>query len=408
MKRVRFHLAYSKDNSFSSIFAQVRYGGGKLFKTKTRLSIEKRFWDPEHQRVKATRLFPFYIEYNIRLNKIEEIIQGVYYKAVAANSMPSKDDFVQALKGDHENEGMTLSKFIDVFIKERKESTHYAAGSGAVYRVVVKKYRAFCAKTKRQYDFKDIDMAFFFAFTKYLGEGNYSSNYLNKIVVTLKTILNDAKERGYNKYDHYKSKKFTIKRVRTTRVYLNEAELKLLFEHKFKHNYLRNATDSFLIGAWSALRVSDFKKVIKENLETYKGMELIKLQTKKGKKPIAVPLHEGIKKVIELRGFPKSISNQKLNDYIKVACMEVGIDQKVVIYSSRNSEQISELMPKYEMITSHTARRSFATNMFIRGYSLSVIGEMMGHSSERMTRGYICTGPDEVAHKVGGDDFFKL
>ncbi|MBK8279926.1 MAG: phage integrase SAM-like domain-containing protein [Saprospiraceae bacterium] len=202
------------------------------------------------------------------------------------------------------------------------------------------KYHDFC-KIKRLYDFKDIDLAFFFAFTKYLGAGNYSTNYLNKIIGTFKTILNDAKERGFNPFDHYKSKKFRVTRVKTTKVYLNEDELLKLFNFKFIHDYLRNAADLFLFGAWSSFRVSDFKKVIKENVELYKGREIIKLQTVKTKKAIAVPLHDGIKKIIELRGYPKSISKQKLNDYIKIACKEAGIDKTIVKYTSRNSEQIS-------------------------------------------------------------------
>lgn len=407
MKRVRFHLAMIKGTDSGSIFAQFRYDNDKLFKTGTGLSIKKEYWDPKTQRAKNTRLFPFHVEYNIRLNKIEEIIQSVYYKAVAAGTMPTKEDFKIALGGNKPTT-MTLFKFLDIFLNERSESTNYARGSSVVYRVVVKKFKEFCSRSRREYDFKDIDMAFFFAFTKFLGSGNYSTNYLNKIVGTFKTILNDAKERGYNTFDHYRSKKFRIARVKTTKVYLNEDELIRLFNHPFKDKHLRNYADLFLFGAWSSFRVSDFRKVIQQNVENYKGRDIIKLQTAKTKKPIAVPLHDGIKKIIELRGFPKSVSNQKLNEYIKVACKEAGIDKEIVRYTSRNSEQLSEVVPKYEMITSHTARRSFATNMFLRGYPVSLIKEFMGHSSEKMTWSYIAAPEDETAFRVADDAFFKL
>ena len=407
MKRVRFHLNISDpSNDFGSIFAQFRYDNDKLFKSRTGLSIKKEYWDPKTQRAKTTIKFPFHIEYNRLLNKIEETIQSVYYRAVAAGESPTKEDFKAALGGQKSTK-VTLFKFLDLFLNERQESTNYARGSSVVYRVVVKKFKEFCSRSKREYDFKDIDLTFFFAFTKFLGEGNYSTNYLNKIIGTFKTMLNDAKERGYNTFDHYKSKKFRIARVKTTKVYLNEEELKRLYDFQFKDKHLRNHADLFLFGAWSSFRVSDFKKVIQQNVEMYKGREIIKLQTAKTKKPIAVPLHDGIKKIIDLRGFPKPVSNQKLNEYIKVACKEAGIDKEIVRYTSRNSEQISEVVPKYEMVTSHTARRSFATNMFLRGYPVSLIKEFMGHSSEKMTWSYICAVPDEVAYRVADDDFFK-
>jgi integrase len=420
MKKVRFHLAMNKakekdqekekeKDQSGSIFAQFRYAGNRLFKSKTGLSIKKEFWDPDKQRVKTTKLFPLHVPYNQRLNKMEADIQETYYRSLAANEVPTRQDFIDALNQyKPSSDTMTLSKFLEIFLKERKESKNYAPGSSVVYRVVIKKYREFCIKSKKQYDFKDIDISFFFAFTKFLGDFNFSTNYLNKIIGTFKTILNDAKERGFNKFDHYKSKKFAIPRVKTTKFYLNEDELKKLFEFKFKDKHLRNATDLFLFGAWSSFRVSDFKKFIQENVETYKGKEIIKLQTTKTKKPIAVPLHDGIKKIIELRGFPKPISNQKLNDYIKDACKEAKIDTPMVRYTSRNSEQISTVVPKYDVITSHVARQSFATNMFLRGYPVSLIKEFMGHTTEKMTWSYICAPEDETAFRVADDAFFKL
>ena len=161
-------------------------------------------------------------------------------------------------------------------------------------------------------------------------------------------------------------------------------------------------------GAWSSFRDSDFRKLIQENVEVYKGKEIIKIQSTKTKKAVAVPLHSGIKAIIKLRGFPRPISQQKLNNFIKSACREAGIDQKVLKYESRAGGQTQSLVPKYELVTSHTARRSFATNMFIRGYPVSVISQLMGHGSERMTWNYIVSAVEDSAARIAEDDFFKL
>lgn len=396
---------------YSSIFAQFRYGGNKLFKYGTGLSINPDFWDPKSQRVKSTRQFPFHVSYNQKLNKIEESIQGTYYRIMAAGSEPTRNDFLDDLGpegGGAKKEVMTLTKFMDMFLKERKESDTYARGSATVYKTVINKVKDYSAASKRQYDWKDIDLSFYYGFMKFLTEGKFATNYLHKIISTFKTILTDAKERGFNKYDAYKSKKFSISRAKTTKVYLNEAELKTLFEFKFKWPHHRNAADLFLLGAWSGFRESDFRKLIKENVEVYKGREIVKIQSVKGKRAVAVPLHDGIKSILELRGFPSTISQQKLNDYIKEACEEAGITTKIVRYKSINGKQVSDVVPKHEMITTHTARRSFATNMFLRGYPVSLIKEFMGHTTEKMTWGYICAEVDETAYRVAGDEFFKM
>lgn len=240
--------------------------------------------------------------YNQKLNKIEESIQGTYYRLSAAGEVPTRNDFLDDLGANKaqpmKQDTMTLNKFMDMFLKERRESGTYALESYKVYKAVIDKFKEYSSKSGRKFDFKDIDMTFFFGFMKFLAPENFATNYLNKIVGTLKTILNDAKERGFNPYDAYKSKKFSVPRVKTTKVYLNEEELLKLFNFEFKYPHHRNAADLFLLGAWSSFRDSDFRKLFQENVEMYKGKEIIKIQTAKTRKTIAVPLHEGIRKII--------------------------------------------------------------------------------------------------------------
>ncbi|MBK8279925.1 MAG: hypothetical protein IPK94_07325 [Saprospiraceae bacterium] len=70
----------NKDSDTGTIFAQFRYSGDQVFKTRTGLSIKKEFWDPKIQRAKSTRLFPLHVDYNLRLNRIEEAIQEYIVK----------------------------------------------------------------------------------------------------------------------------------------------------------------------------------------------------------------------------------------------------------------------------------------------------------------------------------------
>lgn len=273
MRKVNFYWANQ-----GSILARFNYSY-QVLKVGTGLIVPAEFWDSETQRVKATKKFPFHVSYNLRLNKIEETILGTYFRFQVAGEVPTRNDFLDDLGANKvklvQQDSMTLTKFMDMFLKERRESGTYALESYKVYKAVIDKFKEFSAKYGRKYDFKDIDMTFFFGFMKFLAPENFATNYLNKIIGTLKTILNDAKERGYNPYDAYKSKKFSIPRVKTTKIYLNEEELLKLFNHKFEYPHHRNAVDLFLLGAWSSFRDSDFRKLIQENVEMYKGKEII-------------------------------------------------------------------------------------------------------------------------------------
>jgi len=125
--------------------------------------------------------------------------------------------------------------------------------------------------------------------------------------------------------------------VKTSNIYLTEAEFLQLFNHKFKTPYLCKAADLFLLGAWSSFRDSDFQQLLKENIEVYKGREIIKVQTVKKKKPVAIPLHDGIKKIKRSGGSPTLSANKKLNVFIKDAGEAAGITQNNVTYESRGS-----------------------------------------------------------------------
>ncbi len=402
MRKVRFYL-----NPTGSILGRFNYKD-KVFKYGTGLKVEAKFWDSHSQRVKSTKSFPLNVPYNLRLNRIEETIQKVYYEALAAGMTLTRDSFISRLDPQPEDQNMPLMKFVEAFVNERKGTGNFAAGTYKAYNTVFNKLLKFSQVIGKELSYEDMNLSFFFGFTKFLNDSGYKTNYVDKIITNLKVMLNDAKERGFNPFEAFKSRKFSVGHVKTKNIYLNEKELLKLYDHEFSTEYLRNAADLFLLGAWSSFRDSDFRKLIQENVEMYKGKEIIKIQSVKTKKAVAVPLHAGIKEIIKRRGFPRPISQQKLNNFIKSACREAGIDQKVLKYESRAGGQTQSLVPKYELVTSHTARRSFATNMFLRGYPVSLIKEFMGHSSEKMTWAYICATEEESAFRVAGDEFFKI
>lgn len=88
--------------------------------------------------------------------------------------------------------------------------------------------------------------------------------------------------------------------------------------------------------------------------------------------------------------FPKAISPQKANEYIKEVAAKIDLlKEEVVINSTHDGVRISKTLPKYKLIENHTARRSFATNAAARGIPYQFIMPITGHKTEKAFLRYI-------------------
>ena len=124
--------------------------------------------------------------------------------------------------------------------------------------------------------------------------------------------------------------------------------------------------DLFVFGAWVGLRFSDFSNIKPENIVKSDDDYYIKIITQKTKELVIIPCNPVVLEIFEKyknnsNKLPKAISNQKFNDYIKEVCELAELTEKGRL-SSRPKERLCDL------ISSHTARRSFATNYYLQGF----------------------------------------
>ena len=97
---------------------------------------------------------------------------------------------------------------------------------------------------------------------------------------------------------------------------------------------------------------------------------------------------------LELQKFDFSLT--MYNRMIKIICKEAGVSAESSIYKAGKKQT----GPKWQFVSSHTARRSFATNLYLAGCDLYTISRMMGHTSVDMTERYICCGLRELDSRV--------
>jgi integrase len=163
----------------------------------------------------------------------------------------------------------------------------------------------------------------------------------------------------------------------------------------------------FVIGCYTGLRFSDLATLNEKNIID-KGTK-IKILTQKTGELVIIPLHTYILEILKRYNgkIPQVISNQKMNDHLKAIGKEAKIKEKTTLHYTQGGIKKSETLPKHELITVHTARRSFATNAFLNEIPSISIMKITGHRTERAFMKYIKISQEENANKLINHTFFK-
>lgn len=190
--------------------------------------------------------------------------------------------------------------------------------------------------------------------------------------------------------------KFHVYNEDVDTVYLNETELQLLKDSDFSDtHYLDRVRDWFLLLAWTGSRFSDLAKIGKTDIKD----GFITFRQQKTNAKVTIPLHPVVLEVLEKYEYqmPEPISNQRFNEYIKEACKCADIANIETITTTVGGKLQTTKHPKYELISSHTGRRSFATNMYKRGLPSLMIMSVTSHRTEKSFLKYIRVTQSEHA-----------
>ena len=256
----------------------------------------------------------------------------------------------------------------------------------------VKMLEEFEKQQHRVLTFETIDMSFYRDFVKLLEKQNYSLNSIGKHIKNLKVFLNDALTNGITTNAKFKSRNFKVLTETTTEIYLTVSEIETLAKKDFSGRpSIELARDIFLIGCYTGQRVSDYNGLTNDNIEIINGHKFIKVRQKKTDTTVHIPLTPLIIEVMVRHNndFPRKLSEPILRKNIKTACSNVGFKDTVTTIYTKGGTQIKEKIPKYKLVKTHTARRSFCTNHYIANKPIQNIMLFSGHKTEREFLKYI-------------------
>lgn len=410
---VSFYLKRADSVEPTAIYARISYYGLQL-KYYPSIKINPKFWNKETQGARETIKLVGYSNFNRRLDDVTREIEDtiLQYQNSNDNEIPSASDLKKLLDLrlkdiSTKKDKLTFVTYFDKFIADSQKGVRVNVSSkkpitqGTVKTYIVTRniLKDFITFTKSKIDFDNIDLDFYGDFTAYLQAKRLQSiNSVGKHIKIIKTIMNEAIEDGLTTNAAYKSKRFVSVQEKADTIYLTESELLKLWKLDLTDEpKLERVRDLFLVGCYTGLRYSDFSVLHPDQIKD----GYIETTQKKTGDPVVIPVYHIVDKIVSkyVGVLPRSISNQKTNEYIKEVAKKVPElkNELVSISYTKGGQKITQNIAKYELISTHTARRSFATNEFKAGTPSITIMAITGHKTEKAFLKYIKVTPKEHA-----------
>jgi integrase len=417
MAKVRFYLKEPYKNGLCAVYLVLEKNKKRL-KFVTALSLAPQYWDSDTQRAKTkgVKIKDFdYVEFNKALQDMETDVQRFIIKTWNdVKRFPTVLELkteLDRLSDRNQAKPVTLFDFLETLILERKNDIK-GNNRSQQFNTLLIHLKAFCQHhRKTTLDFSDINHNFLNDFKAFAYNVKLlNPNTLNKYVNIIKTVVREAQNRELHQSNAYQF--LTTNKVPTHEIYLNESELEKMYRLDLSDRKGHEAVrDLFIIGCFTGgQRFSDWSKLKAENIFIENDKQFFRYVSKKTETEAVLPLnHTYVQEILKKYNniLPIFDNNQVANRYLKDIGKLAQIDTPTNKITYPKGIKTESIEPKYKLITTHTARRSLATNMKNRKFSLYEIRLLTGHASEKQLEEYLKTSSLENAVTVANTDFFK-
>lgn len=424
--KVNFFIVKSKSET-SNIYVRFTDSTRNDQKSKTDLFVKFTNWSTVKQQVKNNTDTPERDKINATLRNIENYILERHNTDTIEQKFISSTWLKEQIKnffGRADKKELHTIYFVDWIQKFIDESPIRLYQGEPVKKRTIQHY----VTTKYKLDnyekhfntklrFQDVGLEFYRNFLFYCQNiEKINNNTIGGYVTNLKKWCKIIDIEGLPINQQYRHSEFSTISNKTKDVYLTEDEINTVFNHDFSHSErLDNVRDNFIIGLRTGLRISDFMQLKRINIIDGN----IEIETAKTSYSVVIPLHQQIKEILLKRNgnLPNQISDAKFNEYVKEVCKEAGFTQMVegakminkkddkdffpniaIISKNKNRKEFGTY-PKHELITSHSCRRSFASNLYGNLPNMTIMA-ITGHKTESQFLKYIKITPKENAEKL--------
>ncbi len=365
MASISYHIRSKSKNT--SVYLRFRTETLSAI-LRTPYKINSKYWSTAKHRLKTTYNTVENDKQNARLNKLKKHFINNYNNDVSKIEIDlnwAKLQLSTFFKKNNDEYKIYLNDYFQYYIDKEKPND--------------KKFSIIKNSLKPKTKFSEINKEWIESFINDKIEKGYSENYVGKQIQLIRRVLKHAIEEINIDIPN---KVFTLKKPSRDplEVYLDEKELQLLFDEEFDSERLNNVKKQFLIGCTTGLRISDLKKkhIIKDGF--------IEVRTQKTGQLISIPIDPRVESFFnDIR----PISDSKFNLYIKEIFELLKFNElnEGYIFDGNKTKKYG-IYPKYKLISSHTMRRSFASNLYGKIPTV-VIMAITGHTTEKSFLTYI-------------------
>jgi integrase len=404
--KARLNIRRSEDLKTSKsfpVFFRISFGAADFGDQKkyvvanyfTGLQTIARHWKVREGRSKTDSYLNGVLERaNVRIHAI--------WSEMHYNGNPNVDDFKQALANDKELAEILNRKTVVnghymppfEFIENYIDKAVVSAGTKKDYRNSLQHLKDFDEYRGKSLSWKSADYQYYLELVDYLKEKRLKASTIDKIIKNLKVFLSQADLmdgievcQDFKKTVSGRSLFAKVDKEETDHVYLTESEIQQITNADMPDERLGEIRDLFIVQCWTGLRISDLSRLERGNIKN----GLLTIKTKKTKESVVIPVTEELQEVLNKypERLPEPPSSQHFNRQLKIICKLAGIDEPTMAETKRNGMTVIAPVPKYELVTSHTGRRSFATNLYRRGIPSSQLMFLTGHKTEAAFMKYI-------------------
>ena len=402
---------YEIDDNGNKRYRPLKYGTGE--------KIKPDYWN--RKRAKQTSQFE-YRNFNARLDNLEGFAKSAIQEILNQGIAPNLQNVKELIDENNPNISKekvktdNLNAYIDLFIKEIESGIRLSSKKQKYRSGTIKNFKGFKSQfdeyqkqKRKRLDFHLINLDFYDDFVEFFVRKNYSPNTIGRHIKNLKTIMHYSRDEGLHNNTEVDRKKFKILKAEVDNIYLDESELNRMFELDLSENpVLEIARDVFLIGCYTAQRFSDYSRIQKENVQTLGGgRKIIRLVQEKTGEQVVIPVKPELEILLKKYKWnvPK-IWEQKLNLHIKTVGEKAEINDIILIEKIKGGLKVKSKVAKYNLIKTHTARRSGCTNMYLSGIPTIDIMKISGHKTEREFLKYIKVTKEETAKNLINHPYF--
>lgn len=392
---IRFNLKRPSGKK-SRVRAIVRIEG-KRYSISTNVTVTVSDWDKKREKCKTDH----------QANKELETARQYIEDEIKKNGKPpiAEPDRPKSKKKKQKAKllGPTIIQAIQDHLR-RKELESTTPNTWRTYQTLESCITRFTDQKKRKEKYlTDLTPEYIEQFQKWMIECEYTNGHIAKMVKMLRTVIRKlVPAEVWNQTKPPQAKP-------ADQIYLTPAEIHAIENLDIPaDNFLHRIRDMFLIGCYTGLRFSDWKQVGRSRIQTVNGIEILTISQTKTKNPTTLPVTTKLKAIIDRYpdGIP-GITSQGINRSIKKLGRMAGLTQIITITEYRAGRPNLLHLPKWELMSTHTARRSFATNALLAGIPMTEVMKFTGHKNITAFMQYIRTTNQDAAINYANHPFFN-